>query len=222
MPEGVKRAYDASRRQELARQSRARVLAVARRQFLEAGYRATTLAQIAAEANVSVQAINKGFGNKPGLLKALFDVATVGDDDPAPLAQRDWITAIHAEPNARKKLEMYARVLAEMLPRSAPIQLLIREAVSDPAMDQLWHGMRFGRLMGMTDLATNLERGGHLRDGVTLDRARDVLWTYSSPELFELLVLDRGWDLDGYATFIETGTIAALLPNARQRSRPAP
>ena len=211
MPEGVKRPYDASRRQALARQSRARVLDVARGRFLAAGYSATTLAEIAGDADVSVQSINKTFGNKAGLLRALFDVAIVGDDEAVPLAQRNWITAIHDEPDARRKLHMYATVLAGMLPRTAPIQLLIREAATDPAIDQVWKGIRTGRLMGMTDLATNLRDGGHLREGVTLERARDVLWTYSSPELYELLVLNRGWTSDAYATFIETGAAGLLL-----------
>jgi AcrR family transcriptional regulator len=223
----VKRSYDASRRQALARANRARMLGAARRQFLASGYSATTLTQIAEAADVSVQSINQNFGNKPGLLRAVFEFVTVGDAEPVPLAQRDWITAIHDEPNARKKLQMYARVLSEMLPRSAPIQLVIREAASDPAMKQLWEGMRAGRMMGMTDFATNLSEGGHLRDGVTVDHARDVLWTYSSPELYELLVLERGWTTEEYADFIEVGSSAALLPPApannssRSRIRPS-
>ena len=211
MSGSVKRSYDASRRQALARQSRARVLDAARAQFVTAGYRATTLARIAADADVSVQSINKSFGNKAGLLRALFDVAIVGDDEPVPLAKRDWITAIHEEPDAHRKLRMYATVLAAMLPRTAPIQLLIRQASDDPAIAEVWQGIRFGRLMGMTDLATNLAQGGHLRDGVTTDAARDILWAYSSPELYELLVIERGWPTDDYAAFIETGTAAGLL-----------
>ena len=211
MDDRVKRSYDASRRQALASQSRARVLDAARAQFLTSGYRATTLVRIAAEADVSVQSVNKSFGNKAGLLRALFDVAIVGDDEPVPLAKRDWITAIHDEPDARQKLHMYATVLAEMLPRTAPIQLLIRQASDDPVIAQVWQGIRFGRLMGMTDLATNLAEGGHLRAGITTDAARDILWAYSSPELYELLVIERGWPTDRYATFVESGTAAELL-----------
>ena len=39
-----------------------------------------------------------------------------------------------------------------------------------------------------------------------------MLWTYSSPELYELLVLSRGWPAGRYATFIADAMIAALLP----------
>jgi hypothetical protein len=107
-------------------------------------------------------------------------------------------------------------VLVTMLPRTAPIQLLIREAANDPAIKQVWDQIRFGRLMGMTDMATNLHAGGHLREGITLEQARDVLWAFSSPELYELFVLERGWKTEEYATFIATGAAATLLTSPRR------
>ena len=45
------------------------------------------------------------------------------------------------------------------------------------------------RLRRMTENARRLASAGHLRGGITLAQAADVLWTYSSPELYELLVL---------------------------------
>jgi hypothetical protein len=38
------------------------------------------------------------------------------------------------------------------------------------------------------------------------------MWTYSSPELYELLVLGRGWPTERYGAFIADAMIAALLP----------
>ena len=49
---------------------------------------------------------------------------------------------------------------------------------------------------------------------MTLDAATDVLWTYSSPELYELLVLRRGWSVERYGRFIADAMIAALLPTS--------
>ena len=110
------------------------------------------------------------------------------------------------------KLRMFADTLADILPRTAPIQLLIREAAADPGLDAVWQQIKFGRLMGMTDLADNLAAGGHLRAGVTVEHARDILWTYSAPEIYELLVIERGHSTQDYADFISSGTVAALLP----------
>jgi len=53
----------------------------------------------------------------------------------------------------------------------------------------------------------------------TLEQARDVLWTCSSPELYDLLVLRRGWSLERYGRFIADSMIAALLPEAGEGSQ---
>jgi hypothetical protein len=57
---------------------------------------------------VSIEFVYKAFKNKPGLLKALFDVAIAGDDEPVPITAREWVASIQAEPDAPRKLEMYA------------------------------------------------------------------------------------------------------------------
>jgi hypothetical protein len=67
------------------------------------------------------------------------------------------------------------------------------------------------RLERMTHNARNLAASGALRDDMTVEHAADIMWTYSSPELYELLVLTRGWPLDRYGEFIASAMIAALL-----------
>jgi hypothetical protein len=69
------------------------------------------------------------------------------------------------------------------------------------------------RLERMTNNARNLAAAGHLRDDVTVEMAGEIMWIYSSPELYELLVLTRGWALRRYAAFIVDAMIAALLPS---------
>ena len=51
------------------------------------------------------------------------------------------------------------------------------------------------------------------RPGPALSAAIDVLWTVSSPELYELLVLHRGWTPAQFATFVADTMSAALLPS---------
>src|SRR2546421_12007827 len=128
MAEDVKRRYDASRRQEQARENRARVLTAARTLFLTHGYAETSMPEIAKAAGVSVQTVYKAFANKATLLKAVFDVSVAGDDEPVPIAERDAIAAIEAEPRAAEKIAMYARLLADGSHRWAPVLLLARDA----------------------------------------------------------------------------------------------
>ena len=208
----ARRRYDSSRRQEQARENRLAVLDAARRMFLERGYAATTVATIAAEAGVSVETVYKAFGNKPGLVKAVVDVAIVGDDEPVPMVQRERVRRIEAEPDSRRKLAMYGEHLAESAPRRVPVELLVRAAAAtDLGAAGVWDQLEAERLAGMTLFAHHLDAGGHLRPGVSPDEARDVLWTYNSAELYDLLVLRRGWSAPRYGRWVADALAAALL-----------
>ena len=207
-----RRRYDASGRQEQARRTRAAVLDAARTSFLDIGYARTTMAAIAKDAGVSVETVYKAFGNKAGVVKALFDVSVVGDDEPIPLVQRDFVKRNQAEPDPRKKLMDFAEHIAEVSQRAAPVQLVVRDAAAtDPAAAEVWAQLGRERLAGMTMFAANLEEGGHLRADVTPEEARDVLASFISVELWDLLVNQRGWDPDRFADFFGRQLIAALL-----------
>lgn len=213
MPPVKPRPYNSSRRQEQARLTRRAILNAARELFLERGYADTTMGAVAKDAGVSTETIYKAFRNKPGLVKALFDVAIVGDDEPIPMLDRDRTHEIRAEPDARKKLVMYGQHLSEAGPRAARIQLLIRSAAAtDTEAAVVWNRMAEERLIGMMRLAQDLHDGGHLRPGISVDDARDVLWTCNSVEIYDLLVLQRGWSADRYGRWVAEAMIAALLP----------
>lgn len=212
-PVKPRRRYDSTVRQEQARRSRWAVLEAARRLFLERGYAATTVAAIARDAGVSVETVYKAFGNKPGLVKAVFDVSIVGDDEPVPLLQRGLVQRIRAEPDPRRKLAIYGGHLSEAAPRSVPVQLLVRAAAAtDPGAAEVWQQMQAERLTGMTVFAGELHEGGHLRPDVPAGEARDVLWAHSSAELYDLLVAQRGWTPDRYGRWVADALRRALLP----------
>jgi AcrR family transcriptional regulator len=206
------RRYDSKVRDEQARQTRRTVLAAAHRQFVEHGYAATTIADVAAEAGVSVETVYKAFRNKPGLAKATFDVAVVGDDEPVPMMQREFVRRNMAEPDPAKKLCDYADEFARRSPRVGPLLLVVRDAAAtDKAAAEVWEQLQQERLTGMTAFAQHLRDGRHLRDGVSWQEARDVLWTHNSVELWDLIVQQRGWSTKRYGKWIGQQLVAALL-----------
>jgi AcrR family transcriptional regulator len=209
----VRRRYNSRRRQEQARQTRRAILEAARQLFLDRGYAGTTVVAVAEAAGVSVETVYKAFGNKAGLVKGVFDVAIVGDDEPIPMLQRELVARMGAEPDPRRKLRMYGEHLAQAGPRAGALQLLIRSAAaSHPDAAAVWEQMVEERLVGMTEFARHMHEEGHLRPNVSVDDARDVLWTYNSVELYDLLVLQRGWDPKRYGRWIAEALIAALIP----------
>jgi AcrR family transcriptional regulator len=205
-----KRSYDASRRQEQAGRNRARIIDVAERLFLRDGYRVTTIAAIAVEAGVSADTIYKSFGGKAGLVRAIRARALEGEGA-APAEQRsDNLQARELDP--RKIIRAWGALSAEIAPRAAPILLLIRDAAtSDLEVRALLEETDADRLRRMTENARRLRDAGHLRAGISPARAADTLWTYSSPELYELLVLRRGWSPERYGRFIAEAMISVLL-----------
>jgi AcrR family transcriptional regulator len=193
----------------MAEANRAAIIAAAKQHFLDVGYATSTLAAIAADAGVSVPTVYKGFTSKAGLLKSVFDVAVAGDLDPIPMAEREVIREIIDEPSAARKLEMYAKHLASRMPDAAPLQLIARDAAAaDPDAADVWAVMGTERLTAMGMFAADLKRTGELT--VPERTARDLLWMYTSPEAFEMLVLRRGWSTRRYGQFL-TGALCAAL-----------
>jgi AcrR family transcriptional regulator len=204
------RRYNSAQRRQQAQQNRHRVLQAARALFLAQGYAATTIADIARDAGVSVETVYKTFTTKAGLLKALFDVSVAGDDDPIPMSQRDVIQQVLDAPEAARKIAIYTKHLASTMPRSAPVQLLARDgAASSPDAATVWAQIRQETLTAMKMFAADLAKTGQLR--VSAAVARDVLWTYHAPELYELLVLERGWSAARYGEFLARALTDALL-----------
>ena len=209
-PVEQKRAYDASRRREQARGTHDRIVDAAERRFLRDGYVATTVAALAIDADVSADTIYKSFGGKPGLVRAIRAKALEGGGR-VPAEERS--DAVHARAaDGREIIEAWGALTTEVMPRVAPILLLMRaSAATDRGGQALLDELDADRLRRMTVNARGLRDGGHLRAGITLARAADVLWTYSSPEIYELLVLRRGWTPKRYGRFVATAMIDALL-----------
>ena len=209
-PVNTRRPYDTTRRREKARQAHDALLNAAMARFLEHGYLATTVESIAHDAATSTATIYKSYGGKPGLVRALCARALEGAG-PTPAEQRSD-TLKEAESDPRRVIEGWGRLTAEVAPRVAPILLLLRDAAGgDPAAADLHDELDRDRLKRMTANARHLIRGGHVRNGISLADARDVLWLYSSPELFDLLVRRRGWSVRRYSRFVAEAMIDALL-----------
>jgi AcrR family transcriptional regulator len=206
----TRRRYDSSGRQERARQTRDQITDTAADLFLSRGYAATTVAAIAAAAHVSVETIYKGFGGKPGLVRAIIERGLAGEG-PVPAERRsDQIR--DTEPDPRKILAAWGAFTAELAPRVGPVLQLARDAASDPEVAAVLDQLAAARHQRMTVNAAGLAAAGHLRPGLTVDQAADIMWAYCSPELYELLVIRRGWSAAQYGQFITQGLTAALLP----------
>lgn len=211
-PTAVKaaRRYDSRGRQDRARRTREHTLAVAEELFLRNGYAATTVVALAAAAGVSAETIYKSFGGKPGMIRAIQRAGMAGTG-PVPAPDRsDEMSASDLPPRAI--LRHWATLSTEVTPRVAPITLLVRSAAAtDPDMAKLLAEISDQRLNRMRHNASRLAGHGDLRAGLTLEKAGDVMFTYTAPELYELLVIQQHWTIVEYGDFIYRGLVAELL-----------
>jgi hypothetical protein len=124
-----------------------------------------------------------------------------------------------SEPDAAVVIREWATLATEVAPRVSPIMLLIRSAAAnDHDLVELLEEMDAQRLERMTHNAERLIRHPEVRPDLSGEQIRDILWTYASPDLYQLLVLQRGWTLAGYGDFLFRGMISQLLqPDEAQR-----
>lgn len=204
-----KRTYDASGRRERARQQREAALEQARRLFLDRGYVSTTVEAIAQAAGVSAATVYKTYGGKAGLVRELCARALAGTG-PVPAEERS--DALRAADDPRTVIDGWGALVAEVSPRVSPLLLLLRTAAeSDSEAASLLAELDEARLVRMAENAGALADGGHLRPGVTVEVARDVLWLASSPELYELLVVRREWSVEQLGAVAADTMAGALL-----------
>ncbi len=159
---------------------------------------------------VGAEFVYKNVGPKGALVAAVVDVAVGADDEPVALAQRDSITRLRELTSASEVLAGYVQVLVPVQERIAPLLVLVAQS-QDPAAAAMLIKADTERLAGMTALAQHLHGLGGLRVGLDAGRTRDVLWTITSPQLYDLLVTRRGWSLADYANHVLSMLVAALL-----------
>ena len=118
-------------------------------------------------------------------------------------------------------LRHWATLTKEVMPGVAPIVLLVRAAAaSDPDMAVLLTEINEQRLQRMQHNALRLTDRHGLRAGISAEHVRDVLFAYTAPELFEILVARQQWSVDSYADFIYRGLVAELLDGAGDAANP--
>jgi AcrR family transcriptional regulator len=212
-----RRAYDNTGRAEQARLTRRRVLDAARDLLTERGPAAVTMRDVAAHAGVSAETVKKAFGTKTALIKTVYDVTLAGDDEPIAMIDRPEIQAVYAAASPRDKLARYAARARQIGERVGPMlaKLLAAARGGDPELTQFRTTINSERLIGVDAMVSHLASTGDLRADLEPARARDIVWTLISPEVYELLVNDRGWSPHEYEQWLTQALVDALAPPRR-------
>jgi AcrR family transcriptional regulator len=207
------RRYDSSARQAQARRTRARVVEAARRLLVERGYEAMTLGHVARAAEVSVPTIQKAFGTKAALTKAVYDVTLAGDDLPIPMADRPVFARLEAETDPHETLRLYAEIAGELWGRLGALYPAILGGAMSGASDlaDLRRTITEESRVGARDVVEQLDRLDGLRPGLGVEEATDLLWWLIQPEQYVVMVVHAGWPLDRFVAWFRENAQRLLL-----------
>ncbi len=189
-----RRSYHSPRRQQQAAATRQAILEAAQRLFERDGYPATTMEQVAAEAGVALKTVYVAFATKSGLLRALWDLRLKGDQDEAAVAERPWYREVVEEPDPERQLRRNARNARAVKERIGGVLKVLRSAAPvDPDAAALWELIGRDFYENQRVIVASLHAKGALRPGLEVERATDILWTLNHPDVWLLLVGERGW-----------------------------
>ena len=184
-------------------------MAAAGQRFLEGGYGATTIAEVARAAGVAVQTVYSAVGGKADLLIEVVNRTVAGDDRDVMLLDREWMTALRAEPDPRRQVRIFADEMTSIGARVVPLFLMMRAAAAgDPEVAAAWQRSVELRWQTMRAVVSALHG---VRPGLGGERAANLVWAIASPETYDLLALQRGWSPADVAAWIADAIVAALF-----------
>ena len=131
------------------------------------------------------------------------------------MPDRPHVRSLLIERNPTEQLAGFVRITAQVNERVAPLyRILVGAAGSDPDAAALLEELTRQRQQGQRVIARSLARAGALRPELRERDAADVIHALMSPEVYRLLVVDRGWKTQRYERWVAGVLIHQLLPPA--------
>jgi AcrR family transcriptional regulator len=200
------RRYEQRARAEEAEKTRRRIVDAVLERLRTAPAEPIAIDRIAAMAGVARSTVYAIFGSRAGLFDA------VGAQLQERTGYARLVEASHQD-DARAALRGGLRAASEMLAADRDTWRALRsmaqldqEAVGGSV--QRWEDERSA---AMARIAKRLHEQGHLRSGVSVEEATDVLWVVTSFESFDLLYTGRGLPLDDVVERLAATAERALM-----------
>lgn len=206
MKKSEKRIYQSDIRQQRALETRKHIASTARKLFISNGYDGTTIDVIASEAGVATQTIYAVFTSKKGILAEILDQARFGPEYLELVSQANELS----KPN--DLLRLAARICRKIYDSErAEAALLQGASVVSPDIAKMGKDNETRRYKAQHHSIKVIVESRKLRDELDEKKARDILWTFTSREMFSMLVIERGWNLSDYEKWLGDTLIRTLL-----------
>lgn len=201
MHEVVKNDRRSQRRAETER----RLVGSASALFVERGYAATTLADVAEHADIAPRTLYLHFATKAELLLRCIGLAIAGDAEPIALAERPAMAEAMAAPTLDERVRLMASLTASLMERTGPLlDVAFQAGTSEPSIAA-------AAAAGRADTRRTLREFWHrIHDDGLLSPSPDLEWLTETATLVahaETYLLTRkttDWDSDTYREWLAT------------------
>ena len=203
-----KRTYYSEIRDAQATQTRSHILEAAKALFQTEGFDRVTISKLAKTAEVSVPTIYAIFKSKRGVLESLIDSA---------LSSGQFTTLVDRsmqEKFPRKRLKITAKLARQIYDAEKELMDILRGAsIVASELKNLEQERENRRYERQEEYVRKMEQEKSLAKGVTLRKARDILWALTGRDMYRMLVIEKEWISDEYEKWLTQALIKSLLKN---------
>ena len=200
------RRYVSEMRSQAAEATRARVLAVAKKLFVDRGIDRVTIAEIAKKAGVSLSTVYSLYKSKEGILRGLMKATLFGPAFQTAISklqgEKDPVRLIALTPSV-------ARAIYEA--ESSELGLMRGASTFSAALRQLENEFEAIRFEMQKERVELLFAQFKHKAGLSLNEARRILWMYTSRDVYRLLVHEGGWKPERYQKWLSTTLLNELV-----------
>jgi AcrR family transcriptional regulator len=152
------------------------------------------IADVAARAGVSRQAVYLHFGDRSRLFVALGDYIDVS------FGRDDLRTHVFGAPSGVESLRRWVQTMSWYTAKIDSVSRITELAAdSDEALDAVWRDRMTGRRNHVRRIAERIAADGHLADGWSVEAAADLIFTVTLPGPWRVLTSVLGWSEEQYA-----------------------
>ncbi|MFI5342959.1 MAG: TetR/AcrR family transcriptional regulator [Chlamydiales bacterium] len=206
MTKEKKRSYRSVTRNAQAAQTRGRILAAAKNLFESEGFEFVTIEKIAQVADVSIPTIYSLFQSKRGLLRVLMDEALPKDqfDTLVESSKQEKSPALRLCFSAKIARQMYDAERAQM-------DTFRGAAILAPEFKELEKEREMRRYSRQEVTIKAMAREKSLAKGLSVTKARDILWAFTGRDMYRMFVIEQGWAPEKYEKWLAQLLITTLV-----------
>jgi AcrR family transcriptional regulator len=200
------RSYNSEARNAQATKTRADILEAAKKLFQSEGFDHVTINKIAKSAEVSMPTVYALFKSKRGVLQSLIDNA---------LPSQQFTILVDdsmQEKSPEKRLRVTAKLARQIYDAEREfIDILCSASMVSSELKELEQEREKRRYERQGAYVEDLMKEKSLAQGLSLQKARDIIWSLTGRDLYRMFVIERGWTSDEYEEWLAELLIQSLL-----------